>query len=148
MGYDVHITRRENWFDADDTRNISIDEWRDLIADDPEMRLDNFAEATTPVGDALRVESDGLSVWTKYSGDGLNENHAWFNYYKGTIVVKNPDQEILQKMFDIASKLNAKVQGDEGEIYERSNNNKIITRHIEGEDDKKIDTKKPWWKFW
>ena len=148
MGYDIHITRQENWFDEDDNRNISIDEWKALVTSDPEMRLDNFAEVTTPPGDTLRVENDGLSVWTKYSGDGLKGNHAWFDYRKGTIVVKNPDDEILNKMLDIANKLKAKVQGDESEIYERSSNNKITSRHTDGDKDNKSKIEKPWWKFW
>ena len=118
MGYDVHITRKENWFDEDETYNISIEEWKEIVANDPEMRLGNFAQATTTNGDTLRVENDGLSIWTKYSGDGVNGNHAWFDYYKGTIVVKNPDTEIIAKMISIAEKLKAKVQGDEGEIYD------------------------------
>ena len=43
MGYDVHITRKENWFD--DEPQIDIDGWRDLVASDEEMRLDGYAEA-------------------------------------------------------------------------------------------------------
>ncbi len=151
MGYDIHITRQENWFDEDEAQNISLNEWEYLVTNDTEMRLDNFAEATTSNGETIRVESEGLSVWTKYSGDGLNGNHAWFGYSQGSIVVKNPDDEIINKMLDIAVQLNGKVQGDNGEIYERSSNNKISYRHIVNESDndnsKNINIK-PWWKFW
>ncbi len=42
---------------------------------------------------------------------------AWFNFSGGEIKVKNPDTEILKKMWAIAQRLFAKVQGDEGEIY-------------------------------
>ena len=125
MGYELHITKQENWFDDDDSRQISFDEWMQILADDKEMRLDNFAEATTTSEDTIRVESEGLSVWTKYSGNGLNGNYAWFNYSQGSIVCKNPDDEIIGKMLDIAGRLNAKVQGDDGEIYKRSADNKI-----------------------
>lgn len=119
MGYDVHITRKENWFDEDETHNITIEEWKEIVANDPEMRLDNFAEATTTNGDNLRIENEGLSVWMKYSGDGLDGNHAWFEYAQGNIDVKNPDREIIIKMLGLAEKLNAKVQGDDGEIYNK-----------------------------
>jgi hypothetical protein len=94
-----------------------LDEWKELIASVQEIRLYNFANATTTSG-TLWVESEGLAVWTKYSGDGLNDNHAWFDYRDGNIVVKNPDNEIVTKMLDIARQLRAKVQGDEGEVYE------------------------------
>jgi hypothetical protein len=148
MGYEVYITRRENWFDEEVHRDISLDEWKCLVADDPEMRMDNFAEATTTGGEFIRVESEGLSVWTKYSQDGINGNHAWFDYYRGTIVVKNPDDEILNKMIDIATLLNAKVQGDEGEIYERGINNEITSKLVDNKINNKELSRKPWWRFW
>jgi hypothetical protein len=34
--------------------------------------------------------------------------------------VKNPDTEILQKMWSLAQPLSAKVQGDDGELYDSS----------------------------
>ncbi|MGB3007882.1 MAG: hypothetical protein WBC06_15315 [Chitinophagaceae bacterium] len=148
MGYELHITRKANWFDEDDSRQISFDEWTQILVDDKEMRLDGFAEVATTNGDTIKVESEGLSIWTKYSGNGLNGNYAWFDYSLGRIVCKNPDDEIISKMLDIAKRLNAKVQGDEGEIYERSDDNKISYRHIIENNNKQTDNKKPWWKFW
>jgi len=55
----------------------------------------------------------GLSVRTIYS------NQAWFGLWGGNVVVKNPDSEILRKMYVIAQSLSAKVKGDEGEVYRR-----------------------------
>ncbi len=133
MGYDVHITRKENWFDEDGSDNISVTEWTEYIKRDSEMRLDNFAEATATNGEYVRVEAQGMSVWTKYSKDGLGGNHAWFWPSNGNIVVKNPDIEIRNKMIDIAGHLNAKVQGDDGEFYDAKET--IIER-------------RPWWKVW
>jgi hypothetical protein len=133
MGYDIHITRKENWFD-DDGLNISIDEWKGVVNNDSEMRLDNFAETVTGAGEIIRIESDGLAVWTKYSKSGIEGNYAWFMYSNGEITVKNPDEEIINKMVKIAEHLNAKVQGDEGEIYPIKNNTS--------------QNKKPRWKFW
>jgi hypothetical protein len=147
MGYDLHITRKNNWFDDDDSRNILLQEWIQLVSNDSEMRLDNFAEATLPDSETLRLESEGLSVWTKYSGDGVNGNHAWFRYHKGTIVVKNPDEEIIQKMIEIAAKLHAKVQGDEGELYKPATDAAIKTTLVDDSKTTVVD-KKPWWKFW
>jgi hypothetical protein len=115
MGYDVHITRANDWTEAK-SAPIRLEEWLTLIQSDPEMQLDGFADAKTPDG-VLRYENQGLVVWKAYSGNGVNGNMAWFDYRDGCITVKNPDEEILAKMKQIAKKLSAKVIGDEGEEY-------------------------------
>ncbi len=139
MGYEVHITRKKEWSDEDGP-TISLDEWKAFVGSDPEMCLDGFAEAQVD-GGTLRVESEGLAVWTAYSEHGKNGNMAWFNFFEGDVSVKNPDPEILQKMWVIAEKLGAKVQGDEGEVYDSSG---------QSDESPTFDSpaKKPWWKFW
>ena len=116
MGYDVHITRKEHWSDKIGN-DISLSEWLALVQSDPDMRLDGFTEATTSNGDVIRIESGGLSVWTAYSGHIEARNMAWFDFHRGRVVVKNPDMEIRQKMYQMAQRLRAKVQGDDGEYY-------------------------------
>ncbi|WP_230965314.1 hypothetical protein [Burkholderia pseudomultivorans] len=116
MGYDVHITRKENWFDEDGPA-IDIDEWKALVEADPEMRLDGYASAVVGNGSVFRVDSDGLSVWTAYAGHGVNGNMAWFDFRQGNVVVKNPDDAILGKMWRLGQQLGAKVQGDDCELY-------------------------------
>ena len=81
MGYEVHITRKAEWF-GEEGPEITIEEWKNYVASDPEMRLDGFAEATTPDGNTLRVESPGLSVWVAYSKHEEAGNMAWFDHYK------------------------------------------------------------------
>lgn len=119
MGYDIHITRKENWFD-DDGHAISIEEWLHLLANDPEMRMDEAVEATTPDGSTIRMESEGLAVWLAHLSHQRDGTRAWFNYHGGNISVKNPDKETLMKMWLIAQQLSAAVQGDEGEFYDRN----------------------------
>ncbi len=115
MGYDIHITRAAHWTESEGSP-ISLDEWLGYVARDSEMRFDGFAEAR--VGeDILWVESEGLAVWTAYSRHGIRGNMAWFDYRHGEVVVKNPDDEILGKMRQIAERMGAKVIGDEGESY-------------------------------
>ena len=115
MGYELHITRASEWSESELTP-ISISEWVAYINADSEMRLDGFAEAQ--VGDEiLRYENDGLAVWVGYSGHESDGNMAWFDYRHGRIVVKSPDQEIVDKMIRIARALNARVIGDDGEFY-------------------------------
>ena len=117
MGYDIHITRAEDWTESEATP-ILLEEWLALARSDPEMRVDSSAEATTTQGETIRYENPGVAVWTGYSKDGEGGNHAWFDHRSGEIVVKNPDQEILRKMGRIAKRLGAKVQGDEREFYD------------------------------
>ena len=50
MGYNLHITRQENWVDEDVNSRIPLQEWVAYVNNDPDMRLDNFAEATLPDG--------------------------------------------------------------------------------------------------
>lgn len=117
MGYDIHITRADHWADSD-KNPITLEEWLAYVGTDPEMRHDGFAEATTTGGGTLRIEADGISVWTAYSGHESEGNMAWFSWYGGDIRVKNPDEEIRRKMYRIGKALNAHVQGDEGELYD------------------------------
>ncbi|WP_374087915.1 hypothetical protein [Methylomicrobium lacus] len=146
MGYEVHITRKEEWFEEEGPE-ITIEEWKNYVVSDPKMRLDGFAEATTPDGSILRVESPGLSVWVAYSKHEEYGNMAWFDHYKDRITVKNPDEEILIKMHAIASALEAKVQGDEGEIYD--SNGQSNWQELRGNTgSESVVAKKPWWKFW
>jgi hypothetical protein len=117
MGYDVHITRKKDWFDREQP-GISFEEWSSYVDSDPSMRLDGVARVTTPGGDVIEMKSPGLAVWTAYSGDAEGRT-AWFNLSRsGNVTVKNPDPEILGKMWQVAQVMGAKVQGDDGEIYD------------------------------
>jgi len=42
---------------------------------------------------------------------------AWFDWYLGRIVVKNPDAEIVGEMKQIANHFGAHIVGDDGEEY-------------------------------
>ena len=146
MGYDVHITRQINWFDGDNIRKITLDEWRNYISNDEEMRLDNVAKATVS-NQQLSAKREGLSIWTRYSKDGVKGSHAWFDYRDGNIVVKNPDKEILSKMQEVANSLDAKVQGDDGELY-LSNTESEISNDSPASEDINKNARRPWWKPW
>jgi hypothetical protein len=121
MGYDVHITRKHDWFDEKGPE-ISLAEWLAFVAADSEMRLDGYAETRMQDGSVFRTVQEGLSVWTTYSQHDESGNKAWFLYRKGYVTVKNPDDEILRKMWSIAQDLSAKVQGDDGEVYDSCGN--------------------------
>lgn len=81
------------------------------------MRLDGYASAVVGGGNVLRIDSAGLTVWTAHNASGVNGGVAGFNFRQGNVVVKNPDGEILRKMWRLAQLLDSKVQGDECEVY-------------------------------
>jgi hypothetical protein len=142
MGYDVHITRADDGVDGGQ-HPITLEEWLSYVEHSPEFRHDGYAEATTTQGETIRTENQGLSVWMLYSGHGVGGNMAWFDYWRGCVVVKNPDEEILIKMYQVAQAFQAKVQGDEGEIYDQYGQSNWKEVHAP----RPVD-KKPWWKFW
>jgi hypothetical protein len=113
MGYELHITRAPHWTESESVP-ITLDEWKAYVAADPEMRMDNFAEATTADGETIRYENEGLAVWLP----GVKDHQGgWFDYRNGCIEVKNPFGETLAKMKSIAQTFGARVMGDEGEFY-------------------------------
>ena len=145
MGYEVHITRREMFFE-EEGGSISLDEWKDYVSKDSEMRLDGYAEAETPDG-VLRVEDESLAVflgWSKHEKDG---GIVWMHHFEGNISYKNPDEEILKKIYHVAVALEARLQGDEGEIYDEYGESNWQELKEQGDAMTKELTKK-WWPFW
>jgi len=142
MGYEVYITRASDWVESNE-QPIALEEWLSYIENTPDMKHDGYAEATSPNGDIIRYENVGLSVWTGYSKNGLDGGKAWFDYRDGNIIVKNPDSEILVKMYEIAQELEAMVQGDDGEVYDENGQSNWQGKNVSVETEKK-----PWWKFW
>ena len=144
MGYDLHITRQENWFDEIEDLRITQEEWTEYISLDEEMRLDGFSEITLPDGKLLRQADPGMAVWTGYTANGVEQNYAWIWLDNGNIGAKNPDQEIIVKMLEIAKHFKARVQGDDGELYSVND-----LGYAEGSHAVIInEPKKPWWKIW
>jgi len=146
MGYELHIVRNDEWWDDDAGGGILFEEWSSLVDADDSMRMDGFAEVTSSDGGKLRVENEGLTVWTGYQGNIEGGNQAWFDFRNGRIVFKNPDQEILKKMLEIAGTLNAKIVGDEGEEYNSPTDHGVPERASEPRGAGRAA--KPWWRFW
>lgn len=120
MGYDLHITRREKWYDKDDLNVITLDEWVNYVKADKELKFEGNSD--NPV--------DWDAIWVA-DPKGIKPP---FRYFDGRIIMKNPDEHIIAKMIAIAKALNAKVQGDEDEIYDET----YLAKQAG----------KPWWKFW
>lgn len=96
MGYDLHITRAEVWTETQGSE-IPAEEWLSYVEGDEELTLD-------PPNGAYSV------IWK-------GEGELWFDWYEGNVYTTNPDRIALEKMLSIAKALNAKVQGDNGEVY-------------------------------
>jgi len=138
MSYNVYITRKHHWADPEGPE-ISLAEWLAVIDADPEMESDGYAETRPEDGSVFRTEPECLSVWTAYSEHDKSGNAAWFVYSNGCVIVRNPDAEVVRKMWSIAQALSAKVQGDDMEVYDSSAMASHPEKHL---------AKKSWWRFW
>ncbi len=144
MGYDLHITRKEHWFD-DEGEEITLSEWLDYINSDQELNitdtneLDNIENTSSPLG------------YCEWNVHPLNDKW-WFDYSNGNIYTKNPDNDTIIKMLSIAEKLNAKVQGDDGEVYGLLSNeishNQVSYTNEKTTTPVQVKIKRPWWKVW
>lgn len=126
MWYNVHITRKENWFD-DDGERITLEEWNDYVRTDETIRQDpNNTEK-----DYIFVSSEGIYP-------------LWYYEDRGEIYTKNPNTSTIIKMAQAAKTLNAHAQGDEGELYDE--NWDMINQ--EPSLNSNNQETKTWWKFW
>jgi hypothetical protein len=113
VGYDLHIHRRKNhWEKGDD---ISVDEWTAACSADPSLEVvHGDIEQKTPDGLVLKMKSPGpRAKWTDQDGNEL----GWFHYLRGRITTSYADTATITKAYEIAQRLSARVQGDEGEFY-------------------------------
>lgn len=127
MGYEVHITRKVEWSDENGPR-ISENEWKAYVASDSELVITGAAEQANPNGETIRIAQPLLTEWRRHS----SRSPVWFSYFEGNLSVKNPDEECLAKMRQIAAKLLARVQGDDGEFYDEPTKKSSILKRLFG----------------
>jgi len=113
MAYVIHITKRKSWFDKN--LDITLEEWKRLLEVEPELIPSEKVEGETKDGAkvAYALKGSFLAKWN----NPTTHNVVWFNYHDGIIDISDPDESTIKKAKDIASKLKAKVQGDELESY-------------------------------
>lgn len=98
MGYDVHITRAEEWTESE-AHPITLEEWQALVLDDPELGPD---PDNGPTDFLFLAHPDGASsLW----------------WYRGEVYTKDPDRHTIRKMITISEHLGARVQGDDFRVY-------------------------------
>jgi len=143
MGYDLHITRREHWTDDEDDNKISITEWLTYVESDDELELTNGFQTKIPGVENTFHNVPGFSNWSGHT-NMKGDSQPWFDYRDGYISTKNPDDETIKKMITIAETLNAKVQGDDGELYDDTY---FLDKQLTSLQEENT-FKKPWWKLW
>lgn len=102
MGYELHITRGDWW--EDEHPRIAREEWERIVGADFDLKLyDPQDQSPDPV---YRLEIPDL------------DNAFYYSEVTGTIEVgRGYFEDVLWKALEIAAKLGAVVQGDEGEFY-------------------------------
>ncbi|WP_153798744.1 hypothetical protein [Foetidibacter luteolus] len=134
MGYEVHITRKDNWYDVDASKEITLEEWIAYIANDREMRFDNLSKTSFAASASLSKNSSSFkAIWLVDDPWAITYKPAKFEFKSGNITVFNPDADVLEKMNSIARALAARVLGQDGESYS---------------EETVAEERKHWWKFW
>lgn len=117
MGYYVAILRSADTKSTPD-KPITREEWLACVKADPEMRVLPAGPMPSAGSPNFRVKELGDYVWWTGLPDVNDEGVVWFHFWKeGFIDVKNPNAAILHKMFEMANRLDARLQGEEGEEY-------------------------------
>ncbi|WP_421505092.1 hypothetical protein [Erwinia rhapontici] len=96
MGWELHITRAEHWWDGQH-HPIDNKEWVQLVNNDDELSFDP-------------INGDHFALWKQ------EETH-WLELNEGRVSAKRPEQALYCKMLDIAVILNASVMDEEDRIY-------------------------------
>lgn len=99
MGYDLHVTRKEYWSD-DEGPEISQDEWIRYAMSDAEIQPD--------------PDNPGDENWIVVLG--TDSRPLWWSE-TGELYASNPPDEMIRKLVSVATALNARLLGDDDEIY-------------------------------
>ena len=98
-GYNLHVTRKVHW--ANDVGpKISFKEWKEHVSADRDILRD---QNNSEFDFVVTLPNETFPVW--------------YNTRTNEIYTKNPSKNAIRKLIEIAEKLKAKVQGDEGEFY-------------------------------
>lgn len=107
MSYDLHVVRTDNRLDADDAL-ILLPDVDALIEADNELEWSTEDWVDMRDGQKRKPTRYFMILW---HGDPC------FWWYRNEIRCSSPSEERTGKLVGIATKLNAKVVGDDGEQY-------------------------------
>ncbi len=114
MGYDLHITRAEDWIDSKQ-HPILESEWLNIVHTDPTLKIDTLSYSNRQTEEGT-IERQHPIAWMGHPDQTIVSPCFW--YEDGEIFRKSLDDPTLKKMIEIARKLNARVIGDDGEEYD------------------------------
>jgi hypothetical protein len=97
MGYHVTIIRKK----GNKIEPVSKQEWEAFVAKSPNL--------------SFEVLDDGRTY--AVIKDNQGQIKTWLDWNEGEIWTKNPEEDVLAEMIQIAGQLGARVRGDEGEYY-------------------------------
>lgn len=100
MGYDLHITRKTWWADPEGPE-ISLVDWIAYALGDPDLQSD--------------PDNPDPKNWLFVSAE--QPWPLWWRRDTGAVYSKNPPPDVVLKMIAIAQALEARVLGDDDEIY-------------------------------
>jgi hypothetical protein len=111
VGYDIHITKAQDWFDSKSQPILEAD-WLSVVGRDPTLSISHTDELRMRDRQTGVVRVIHPVVWTGPDGEVIP---LWFD--EGRATTKNPSKAAIAKMKEIAARLGAHVVGDEGERY-------------------------------
>lgn len=142
MGYDLYITRREDWSDTEGP-DIALDEWATYVLADKDLETDRERAIAADPRVASGAKEPTHVRWLIWPGREPDVSEAWIWLEHGNLVASDPDAAFRRKLFLIADGLNARLTGQDGEVY-NSNGDPERGRSRLTPDGRK----RPWWKFW
>jgi hypothetical protein len=109
MGYDVFITKAVNTIEMADNP-IPYAEWMEVVASDSTLELSStcWYERRREDGSLERLYD---VLWLAHPD---TPPLLWMD---GAVQIKNPDKVTIEKMIEIAGRLDARVLGEEEEEY-------------------------------
>jgi hypothetical protein len=107
LAYDLHITRANEWYESEGN-GFSLEELKEYFSGKSGFNYSKVFSITGPV--TVSIEGD-FFIWASEDAE------LSFRYKQGRIIVSGANDDVIEKMKEIAAELCAKVQGDEDEIY-------------------------------
>lgn len=106
MAYDLHLTRADDWSEGL-SRPITTEE---------------LIDACRQVGLTLRLDGSVAFQVRRVVSGGTDVDLMSAHVFEGQVTLKPfpPDQDAADRVTLLAAVLEARVQGDDGEVYERA----------------------------
>lgn len=142
MGYDLFITRKEDWSDTEG-QDITLDDWLEYVAMDPSLQIDADHAASADPRVASGAKEASHVRWLDWPDREVGVREAWIWLERGNLTSADPDLRVRQKLFLIADGLEARLMGENGEIYNSSGEPEGRLSRLGS-----LGPKKRWWKFW